>query len=90
MLDQLCERLRATGLRVFATATVGQPQEIFLRKARELTVDCVFMHATGDPAVGGDLSPVAQALVLGAPCSVEVVRSKARYRHNFKPLRDEY
>ena len=84
VLEQLAERLRATGLRVFATVTVGQPQEIFLRKARELTVDCVFMHAIGDPAVDGDLSPVAQALVLCAPCSVEVVR-KADYSHGFRP-----
>ena len=78
VFEQLAERLRATGLRVFASTAEGQPEQFILGKARELNVDCVFIHATGSPACEDGLSHMAQAVVLGAQCSVEVVRREAQ------------
>jgi nucleotide-binding universal stress UspA family protein len=85
MLEQLAGPLRETGLRVFVTTLTGQPKEILLSKARELAVDCVFIDAAGTNAIEGSLGAVAQVLVLGAHCSVEVVRSRSLNPTDFKP-----
>ncbi|HEY6246919.1 MAG TPA: universal stress protein [Pyrinomonadaceae bacterium] len=85
MLEQLARPLREIGLRVFVTTLTGQPKEILLSKARELAVDCVFIDAAGTNAIEGSLGAVAQVLVLGAHCSVEVVRSGSLNPTDFKP-----
>lgn len=72
MLEQLAEQLRSTNLSV-STNTADRPEDI-LRTARELGADCIFINATESEQ--GGLSAFAQTLVLGAACSVEVVRRK--------------
>jgi nucleotide-binding universal stress UspA family protein len=81
-LEQSAEELRAAGLRVSTAIREGQPQDVLLQEARELSADCIFIDSHGlkpSLADGFDrrgLSKAAVALVLGAHCSVEVVRPK--------------
>ena len=78
VLNGWANTLRASGLEVSIAREVGEPEEVLLQRSRESSVDCVFI----DPHVGradvldrGGLSEVAVALVLGAQCSVEIVRA---------------
>jgi nucleotide-binding universal stress UspA family protein len=81
-LEQSAEQLRATGLRVSTAIREGEPQDVLLREARELSADCIFIDSQGLKTALGDginlsgISKAAVAIVLGAHCSVEVVRSK--------------
>jgi nucleotide-binding universal stress UspA family protein len=81
-LEQSAEELRAVGLRVSTAIREGQPQDLLLQEARELSADCIFIDSQGlKPALGDGfdrrgLGKAAVALVLGAHCSVEVVRPK--------------
>jgi nucleotide-binding universal stress UspA family protein len=81
-LEQSTEGLRAAGLRVSTAIREGQPEDVLLQEARELSADCIFIDSHGlKPALGDrierrELSKAAIALVLGAHCSVEVVRPK--------------
>jgi nucleotide-binding universal stress UspA family protein len=90
-LEQSAEELRAVGLRVSTAIREGQPQDVLLREARELSADCIFIDSRGlQPALGngvdrGGLSKAAVALVLGAHCSVEVVRPKNLIDQYLKP-----
>lgn len=78
VLHDLTRTLRAIGLEVSVGIEDGEPDEVVLRKSRESSVDCVFI----DPHIGrtdffdgSGLSEVAAAIILGAQCSVEVVRA---------------
>ena len=90
-LEQSAEELRAVGLRVSTSITDGQAQDVLLQEARELSADCIFIDSLGlKPALvdGLDrrgLSKSAVALVLGAHCSVEVVRPRYLMDQHFKP-----
>jgi nucleotide-binding universal stress UspA family protein len=90
-LEQSAEQLRAVGLRVSTAIREGKPQDVLLREARELSADCIFIDSRGlKPALGdgfdrGGLSKAAVALVLGAHCSVEVVRPKYLINQYSKP-----
>ena len=79
VLEQLAKKLRAVGLKVSTVIRNGWAEEVLLQEARARSADCIFIDATGyGPADGFDrfgLSKVAQALILGAHCSVEVVRA---------------
>ena len=92
MLERLAGKLRAKGLEVSSAIKHGQPEEVFLREARELSVDCIFIdshrldHGQGDGFNRRGLGQVAQALVLGAHCSVEVVRPKNLIDQYLKPV----
>jgi nucleotide-binding universal stress UspA family protein len=82
VLERLADRLRAIGLKVSIATRDGQPQDALLREAREISADCIFIDSHGwdhGQAEGFDrgLGKVAVALVLGAHCSVEVVRPKS-------------
>ena len=76
-LQQLAERLRAVGLKVSTAIRNGQAEEVLLQEARAFSADCIFIdsHRRDDGFNHPGLSKVAQALILGAHCSVEVVRA---------------
>ena len=90
-LEQSAEQLRSVGLRVSTAIREGNPPDVLLREARELSADCIFIDSRGlKPAPGdgfdqGGLSRAAVALVLGAHCSVEVVRPKYLINQYLKP-----
>jgi nucleotide-binding universal stress UspA family protein len=85
VLNTWTNTLRATGLEVSIGTEHGAPEEVVLLGSRASPVDCVFIDPHYGRPEGFDsrgLSDVAAAVVLGAPCSVEVVRansSKNRY-----------
>lgn len=79
-LEGLASTLRGRRLKVSLAVKYGQrPEELLLEHAEEISADCIFLEAdvsahrqgNGD---GGGLSKVAEYVVLGAPCSVEIVR----------------
>lgn len=90
-LEQSAEELRAIGLRVSTAVKEGQPQDVLLREARELSADCIFIDSQGlKPSLGDGfdqrgLGKAAVALILGAHCSVEVVRPKNLIDQYLKP-----
>jgi nucleotide-binding universal stress UspA family protein len=80
-LEEQLSELRATGANVSIALKYGQPQELLLDHARDISADCIFIDAetmAEGQGPGRELSNVAQTVVLGAPCSVEVVRRLAR------------
>lgn len=82
MLDQAAQILRAKGLTVSVAIRDGKPQHVLLHEAREFAADCIFIDSrdfSRELNEGYDrpgLGKAATALVLGAHCSVEVVRAK--------------
>lgn len=81
-LDAAAQILRAKGLSVSIAIRDGKPQDVLLQEAREIAADCIFIDSRGlsrELDEGYDrpgLGKAAAALVLGAHCSVEVVRAK--------------
>lgn len=89
-LQRLGEKLRAIGLGVSFAMREGIPREVLLREAREGSADCIFIDAQGfsqglsDDLDERRLSKVAEALILGSHCSVEVVRAPSFNGESFK------
>jgi nucleotide-binding universal stress UspA family protein len=81
-LERQADRLRATGLEVSIGIKYGQPEDVLLREARDLLADCIFIEAHGlgrrqsDGSDRRGLGKAVEAILLGAHCSVEIVRSK--------------
>ena len=90
-LEQSADELRAAGLRVSTKLKDGLPQDMLLQEARELAADCIFIEPHGfQPALNGgpdqrSLGRTAVALILGAHCSIEVVRPKRMFDQYLKP-----
>jgi nucleotide-binding universal stress UspA family protein len=89
-LERQADRLRATGLEVSIGVEYGQPDEVLLQEARDLSADCIFIdsHRLGRQSDSSDsrgLGKAAEAILLGAPCSVEIVRSKNLTEEHLKP-----
>ena len=86
-LERLGDELRAIGLEASIVIRYGEPKDVLLQEARDRSVDCIFIDSRGlgqEPGDGFDrrgLSKVGEALVLGADCSVEVVRSQGVTNH---------
>jgi nucleotide-binding universal stress UspA family protein len=80
-LERQADRLRATGLEVSIGIKDGQPEDVLLREARDLSADCIFIesHGLGRRQIAGSdrrgLGRAVEAILLGAHCSVEIVRS---------------
>ena len=91
MLEQAAQRLRDIGLTVSTAIRESKPQDVILQEARELAADCIFIDAHGFSHEFGDgyerrnLGSVAEALSLGAQCSVEVVRANNLGNQYWKP-----
>lgn len=73
-LQGVADKLRAIGLEVTGAIIDGQPEDVLLNQARDVSADCIFIDS-GDGSDRSGLCRVAQALVLGAHCSVEVLRT---------------
>jgi nucleotide-binding universal stress UspA family protein len=87
VLDSLADTLRAKGLKVSVEIVDGQSKEVLLRKTQDASVGCVFVdphHGESDVNASG-LSAGAKALILGAQCSVEVVRANSSNDQYLKP-----
>jgi len=79
LLDSWADTLRTKGLEVSVEIVDSQPREVLLQKSQESSVGCVFLdphHGEGDIDASG-LSAGVKALILGAQCSVEVVRGSS-------------
>jgi nucleotide-binding universal stress UspA family protein len=90
-LERQADRLRMTGLEVSVGIKYGQPEDVLLREARDLSADCIFIdsHGLGRRQSDGSeirgLGKAVEAIVLGAHCSVEIVRSKNWTEQYLKP-----
>ena len=87
VIDSLADTLRSKGLKVSVEIVDGQSKEVLLQKSRESSVGCVFVdphHGEGDVDASG-LSAGVEALILGAQCSVEVVRANSSNDQYLKP-----
>jgi len=87
-LEELVRKLRAGGSNVSIALKYGEAQELLLEHAKDVSADCIFIDA--DIMARGhetrrELSDVAQSVVLGAPCSVEIVRPRTVTREHWKP-----
>jgi nucleotide-binding universal stress UspA family protein len=79
MLDQAAKTLPAKGLTVSIAVRDGKAQDVLLHEAREFAADCIFIGLSDQLKDGynaAGLGKAAEALVLGAHCSVEVVRAE--------------
>jgi len=82
MLEHAAQELRAKSLTVSIALRDGKSQDVLLNEVREFAADCIFIESRGlSPELDQDhgrrgLGRVAEALALGAPCSVEIVREK--------------
>jgi hypothetical protein len=89
VLDTWANTLRAKGLEVSVEIVDSHPREVLLQKSQESSVGCIFVdphHGEGDVDATG-LSASAKALILGAQCSVEVVRANSSNDQYFKTSR---
>jgi nucleotide-binding universal stress UspA family protein len=87
VIDSLADTLRSKGLTVSVEIVDGQSKEVLLQKSRESSVGCVFVdphHGEGDVDASG-LSAGVKALIVGAQCSVEVVRANSSNDRYLKP-----
>ena len=89
--ERQADRLRATGLEVSIGIKYGQPQDVLLQEGRDLSADCIFIDSHGSgrrQSDGSDrrgLGKAAEAILLGAHCSVEIVRSTNLPEQHVKP-----
>ena len=77
VLDSWADTLRAKGLEVSVEIVDSQPKEVLLQKSRESSVGCIFVDRYHGGVDASGLSASAKALILGARCSVEVVRASS-------------
>ncbi len=87
-LEELVSKLRAGGSNVSIALKYGEAQELLLEHAKEMSVDCIFIDANimaRGQETRRELSKVARSVVLGAPCSVEIVRPRTVNAEHWKP-----
>jgi len=74
--DRAVEALRLDPLLDVSSITPeGTPSEVIIEEARQWGADLVLLGAHGTGGTGQDsLGPVVEAVTLGAPCPVEIVR----------------
>ena len=89
VLERQAERLGATGLEVSAGFRYGQPEDVLLQAARDLSADCIFIDSHGlnrrQSGEARGFGKAVESIVLGAHCSVEIVRSKNGTEQFLKP-----
>jgi len=81
-LEDLVSKLRTGGSNVSIALKYGEAQELLLQHAKEISADCIFIAAD---ITSREFSNVARSVVLGASCSVEVVRPRTMTREHWKP-----
>jgi nucleotide-binding universal stress UspA family protein len=80
VLETWAHTLRAAGLKVSIAVEDGQPEQVLLQQSQQAAVDCCFIgshHAQDEILEVSGLSEAAKTLILGAHCSVEVIRSNS-------------
>ena len=85
LLDTWADTLRAKGLEVSVDIADGQPKEVLLQRSHESPAGCVFVGQHHGESDTRGLSAGVKALILGAQCSVEVVRANSSHDQNFEP-----
>jgi nucleotide-binding universal stress UspA family protein len=81
-LERQADSLRAAGLEVSIGIKYGPPEDVLLQEARDLSADCIFIESHGfgrrrsDGSDRRGLGKAVEAILLGAHCSVEIVRSR--------------
>ena len=88
-MEKLVSTLKASGSNVSIVLKYGEPQELLLDHARDISADCIFIDAdimAHGQGLGRELSNVAQSVVLGARCSVEIVRPRTVTREQSTAL----
>ena len=85
--EQAAQTLRSKGLKVSIAIRDGKPQDVLLHEAREFAADCIFVGLSHELNGCNGPGPVkaVEAVVLGAHCSVELVRGKNISNQHFKP-----
>jgi nucleotide-binding universal stress UspA family protein len=82
VVDTWADALRAKGLEVSVEMVDSQPKEVVLQKGQESSVDCIFVDRHHGDVNASGLSASVKMLILGAQCSVEVVRgNRSNGRH---------
>ena len=76
-LDAWADSLRAKGLEVSVEIVDSQSEEVLLQKSQESSVGCIFVDRYHGGVDASGLSASAKALILGARCSLEVVRASS-------------
>jgi len=87
-LEELVSKLRAGGSNVSIALKYGEAQELLLQHAKNISADCIFIAAdirARGQGTRGELSKVAQSVVLGAPCSVEILRPRTVIHGDWTP-----
>jgi nucleotide-binding universal stress UspA family protein len=87
LLDTWADTLRAKGLEVSVEIVDNESENVLLQKTRQSSVGCIFVdphYAEGNVDASG-LSANVKALILGAQCSVEVVRANGSSDQYLKP-----
>jgi nucleotide-binding universal stress UspA family protein len=78
-VEELVSKLRTGVSNVSIALKYGEAQELVLEHAKDISADCIYIAAdikAHRQGTGRELSSVAQSVVLGAPCSVEIVRPR--------------
>ena len=81
MMEWTVNELRETGLQVSAELMKGSPQRILCDEAGRWEADCIVVGSRGFSSTLERFrtGSVSTALVVNAPCSVEVVRETDRH-----------
>lgn len=68
-------KLRAAGLKVSITVSIGDPKQLLISEAKRRNADCIFVGARGlNPVDRFVMGSVSSSVAARAHCSVEVVR----------------
>jgi nucleotide-binding universal stress UspA family protein len=78
LLEEATKQIRGAGIEAFSRTSPGHPRSDISCFAKEWGADLILVGSHGHGAVGRFLlGSVAQGVLRTAPCSVEIVRSKA-------------
>ncbi len=78
IIEQSVKRLQAAGLAATAVVREEDPKRLLVREAGEWKADCVFVGARGLSRLERVwLGSVSSAVVMRAPCTVEIVRNQS-------------
>ena len=86
-LEELVSKSQTGGSNVSIALKYGEAEELLLEQAKDLA-DCIFIAAdimAHSQETGRKFSNVAQSVILGAPCSVEIVRPRTASHEHLKP-----
>jgi nucleotide-binding universal stress UspA family protein len=78
-VEDACARLARSGLRAVPSIVAGDPRRVLLKEAADWRAHALFLGSRGrNPVERFLIGSVSSAVAAHAPCSVEVVRQRAR------------